>query len=184
VTGRWDAVRGFFPTPFVAIVALLLVLILLTPNLLSTATPSAGSLPTEAELVVDRVASENVTHFYVRGLGGVRYDTISVSLAAPVAWPPHQTLRNLTFGTPQVWKDVLVSIVATSANPVVVNVTATFVDSAGAQVSFVGVFAFHLAGGVLAQIDYLPQGSGIISTPLHDLPLSLLLETVPPGGSP
>jgi hypothetical protein len=184
VTGRFDALRGFFPTPFVAIVALLLVLIVLTPNLLSTATPSAGSLPTEAELVVDRVASDNVTHFYVRGLGGLRYDSIVVSLATNVSWPPKNPLANVTFGAPAVWKDVLDSIVTTAANPVVVKVTATYVDTSGARVAFVGVFAFDVSGGTLYEFDYVPAGSAITSTPLSTLPLTLLLETVPPGGTP
>jgi hypothetical protein len=179
-----DGLRGFFPTPFVAIVALLLVLILLTPNLISTSTPSAGSLPTEAELVVDRVASDNVTHFYVRGLGGLRYDSIAVSLATNVSWPPHQTLGNLTFGPRALWKDVLVTIVTTAANPVIVNVTATYVDAAGARVEFVGVFGFNVLAGSLYQVDYVPAAAGITSTPLDDLPLALLLETVPPGGTP
>jgi hypothetical protein len=184
MTARADALRSFFPTPFVAIAVLLVVLILLTPNLLSTTTPSAGSLPTEAELVVDRAAGDNVTHFYVRGIGGLRYDSISVSLATNVSWPPHQVLGNMTFQAPSVWKNVLDSIVTTSTNPVVVNVTATYVDAAGTGVEFVGVFAFNLSGGVLSQISYVPASSGITTTPLDDLPLVLLLETVPPGGSP
>jgi hypothetical protein len=184
VTGRFEAIRGFFPTPFVAIVALLLVLIVLTPNLLSTTTPSAGSLPTEAELIVDRVASENVTHFYVRGLGGLRYDSIVVSLATNVLWPPKSPLSNVTFGAPAVWRDVLDSIVTTPANPVVVNVTATYVDAAGARVAFVGVFAFDVSGGMLYESDYIPAGSTITSTPVSALPLTLLLETVGPGGTP
>jgi hypothetical protein len=184
VTGRLDGLRQFFPTPFVAIVALLLVLIVLTPNLLSTATPAAGSLPTEAELVVDRIATDNVTHFYVRGIGGLRYASIAVSLATNVSWPPKAALANVTFGAPAVWKDVLDSIVTTPANPVVVNVTATYVDAAGTRVDFVGVFAFDLSGGVLYESDYIPSGTTITSTPIDALPLTLLLETVGPGGTP
>jgi hypothetical protein len=182
--GALDSVRQYFPTPFVAIVALLVVLIVLTPNLLSTAAPSAGSLPTEAELIVDRVADANTTHFYVRGLGEVRYDTILVALATNLAWPAPPSVSDLAFASPVNTSNVLVSIVSSDANPVAVNVTATYVDAAGTKVAFVGVFAFDVAGGVLYETTYIPSGSGGTSTSLDDLPLSFLLETVPAGGSP
>lgn len=184
MTGRLDALRPYFPTPFVAIVALLLVLIFLTPNLLSSAAPSAGSLPTEAELVVDRVVGGNATHFYVRGLGEVRYDSIVVSLSTNLSWPAPGAVRNVSFGAPATTTNVLVALVSSSANPVAVNVTATYVDSAGAKVEFVGVYAFDVAGGVLYETPYFPAGATGSSTPVDDLPISFLLETVPAGGSP
>jgi hypothetical protein len=184
VTGPLDALRPYFPTPFVAIVALLLVLIVLTPNLLSSAAPSAGSLPTEAELVVDRVAGGNATHFYVRGIGNVRYSSIVVSLAANFSWSSPPSLANLSFRNAVNETDVLVTLVTTGANPVAVNVTAVYVDTAGTQVSFVGVFAFDVSAGVLYETQYVPAGFGGSSTPVTELPLSFLLETVPAGGSP
>ncbi|MCI4325752.1 MAG: hypothetical protein L3K00_07755 [Thermoplasmata archaeon] len=183
MTGLLDALRPYFPTPFVAIVALLVVLIVLTPNLLSSAAPSAGSLPTEAELEVDRVVGGNATHFYVRGLGDVRYTSIAVSLAANFSWPAPPSMGNLSFGRPVTETNVLVTLVTTGANPVAVNVTAVYVDAAGTQVSFVGVFAFDLAAGILYETPYIPAGSGSSATPVDDLPLSFLLETVPAGGS-
>ncbi len=70
-----------------AIVALLVLLILLTPNLLPTSTPSAGSLATQAELIVDRADTSNITHFYVQGIGDVRYVTITAQIATNVSWP-------------------------------------------------------------------------------------------------
>jgi hypothetical protein len=184
VSGPLDVLRPYFPTPFVAIVALLIVLIVLTPNLLSTAAPSAGTLPTEAELIVDRVPSENATHFYVRGLGEVRYDSIVVSLSKNLPWPAPASVANVSFGVPATTDNVLIALVSTMANPVAVNVTATYVDSAGTMVTFVGVFAFDVSGGVLYETPYFPAGTAGSSTPLDDLPLSFLLETVPAGGSP
>jgi hypothetical protein len=184
VTGPLDALRPYFPTPFVAIVALLVVLIVLTPNLLSSAAPSAGSLATEAELVVDRVVGANATHFYVHGIADVRYSSIVVSLAANFSWSAPPSLPNLSFRTAVNETDVLVTLVTSSANPVAVNVTAVYVDAAGSMVSFVGVFAFDVAAGVLYETQYVPLGSGSSSTPVSDLPLSFLLETVPAGGSP
>lgn len=184
MTGLLDSLRPYFPTPFVAIVALLLVLIVLTPNLLSTAAPSAGSLVTEAELVVDRVVGGNTTHFYVRGLGEVRYASIVVSLSRNLAWPAPGSVANVSFGATTTTDNVLLALVSTMANPVAVNVTATYIDSGGAKVAFVGVFAFDVAAGVLYETAYFPAGTSGTSTPLDDLPLSFLLETVPAGGSP
>jgi hypothetical protein len=181
VSDRGDRLRAWFPTPFVAIVVLLLVLIGLTPNLLSTAAPSAGSLPTEAELVVDRALGDNVTHLYVRGLGLVRYTSIEVAIASQFNWTDPPTLAQISFGAPTWWNNSLASALTTPANPFAVNVTAVFVDAAGARVDFVGAFAFDVAGGVLSEIDYLPPSAGITATPVAQLPLPILLTTVSGG---
>jgi hypothetical protein len=170
--------------PFVAIVVLLLVLIGLTPNLLSTGAPTAGSLPTEAELIIDRAPSDNVTHLYVHGIGEVRYTSIVIALDTVLSWPPSGPMSNLSFGAPTMWKDTLVATLSTAHDPFAVNVTAVFVDSAGATVDFVGVLAFDVASGTVSQISYVPSSNSITTTPVDQLPLSILLETVAPGGSP
>jgi len=105
-------------------------------------------------------------------------------MSTHLAWPAPTAVANVSFGAPTTTHNVLVVLVSTMANPVAVNVTATYVDSAGAQVTFVGVFAFDVAGGVLYETPYFPSGTASTSTPLDDLPLSFLLETVPAGGSP
>jgi len=183
VSDRRERLRAWFPTPFVAIVALLLALIGLTPNLLSTAAPSAGSLPTEAELIVDRAAGENVTHLYVRGLGLVRYTSIEVTIAGGFSFANPPALSNLTFGAPAWWNDSLSASVVTPTDPFAVNVTAVYVDEAGTTVDFVGTFAFDSSGDVLSEIVYVPATSGVTTTPFNQLPLPILLTTVS-GGAP
>jgi hypothetical protein len=183
VSERTDRLRAWFPTPFVAIVVLLLVLIVLTPNLISTASPSAGSLPTEAELLVDRSSSDNVTHLYVHGLGEVRYSTITLSVDPTVRWPAPPAPANLTFGPPTSWHDTLVATLVVGPDPFAVNVTAVYVDASGVAVDFVGTFAFDVAGGSLYEVAYVPAIAGMTTTPVSGLPLSILLQTVTGGGT-
>jgi hypothetical protein len=170
--------------PFVAIVVLLLVLIGLTPNLLSTGAPSAGSLPTEAELIIDRAPSDNLTHLYVHGIGEVRYTSIAIALDTVLSWPPSGPMSNLSFGTATTWKNSLAATLSTANDPFAVNITAVFVDSAGTTVDFVGVIAFDVASGTVSQISYVPSSNSITTTPVDQLPLSILLETVAPGSTP
>jgi hypothetical protein len=178
VSDRSERLRAWFPVPFVAIVVLLLALIGLTPNLLSSGAPSAGSLPTEAELIVDHVVGDNVTHLYVRGLGLVRYTSIELAIASNFSWANPPVLANLSFPAPSYWNDSLSSSVTTSADPFAVNVTAVYVDAAGARVDFVGAFGFDVANGVLSEIVYLPASGGVTTTPVSQLPLPILLTTV------
>jgi hypothetical protein len=184
VSDRTETLRRWFPTPFVAIVVLLVVLIVLTPNLLSSANPSAGSLPTEAELIVDHASGDNVTHLYVRGIGLVRYTSIAVAVEGDFNWSSPPSPSILTFGTPTTWTDVLAATMTTAADPFAVNVTAVYVDASGTTVDFVGMFAFDLAGGVLSEIVYVPATGGVTTTPQSQLPLAIVLETVSPGASP
>ncbi|MCI4327372.1 MAG: hypothetical protein L3K16_07045 [Thermoplasmata archaeon] len=183
MSDRSETLRRWFPTPFVAIVVLLVVLIVLTPNLLSSASPSAGSLPTEAELIVDHASGDTVTHLYVRGIGLVRYTSIAVVVVGNFSWTSPPSSSNLSFGKPTKWTDVLAASTATASNPFAVNVTAVYVDASGTTVDFVGTFAFDLAGGVLSEIVYVPSTGGVTTTPENQLPLAIVLETVAPGGS-
>ncbi len=182
--GRWGRV---FPLPLVAIVALLVVLILLTPNLLPTSTPSAGSLATQAELIVDRVSTSNITHFYVQGIGDVRYQMITAQLATNVSWPPPASYGNLTWGNVSNWTGVLEASFASTADPVAVNVTATYVDPTGASVEYYGLFAFQVTGGYLSLVPIGPGLGGysnIAPTPIASLPIDLLLTATSAGSAP
>lgn len=182
--GRWGRV---FPLPLVAIVALLVLLILLTPNLLPTSTPAAGSLATQAELIVDRVSASNLTHFYVQGIGDVRYMSITEQVAANVSWPPPASFANLTWGNETNWSGVLEASFASTADPVAVNVTATYVDPTGAAVEYYGIFAFQVSGGYLSIVPIAPGLSGYANlspTPLSSLPLDILLSGAATGTAP
>lgn len=178
------AVRALFPWPFIGVVVLLVVLIFLTPNLLSGASPVAGSLETQAELTVDRPPTGNLTHFYVQGLGSVRYLEIRASIASNLAWPAPSSLANVTWRNVTDQTEVLAVAFATSADPVGVNVTATYVDAAGVTVVYYGLYEFDLAGGTLQTATLLPGLAGLPTTPLDALPVTLLLDASAPGSVP
>lgn len=179
--GRLDAVRELFPVPFLGVVLLLIVLILVTPSLLSTGAPSAGSLQTQAELIVDRSLQENVTHLYLRGLGIVRFASLSIAVATNTSWP---------VGAAPIYDEIhagnltLSLSVVTPANPVAVNVSATFIDAQGVQVVYVGEYAFYVSGPTLETVTLLPSETSVGPTPLTSLPLTLLLPQAPSPGSP
>ena len=183
MTTASDRLRELFPLPFVAVVALLLVLIVLTPNLLSLGHPAAGSLETEAELLVDRVPNENVTHLYVQGLGTVRYASITLAFARPSAGSP-PSAPAFRFGNQSVWNDSVLVGMTTSWNPVAVNVSATYIDANGAVAYFVGVFEFNATSSDLVSESYFPSPPTSSTTPIGALPIAFLLDSVPPGSFP
>lgn len=67
-----------FPIPLVGAAAILVMLILLTPVLITGG--GAGSLIAQADLVVDHSPNSFATYFYVRGVGVVRYAEIRIGL--------------------------------------------------------------------------------------------------------
>ena len=181
MTRSLGSLRELFPLPFLGVVLLLVVLILVTPSLLSTGAPSAGSLQTQAELIVDRTVQENVTHLYLRGLGIVRFASMSLSLATNLTWP----VAGLPTYGPTTWANLTLSLTAvTSANPVAVNISATFVDDQGVRVRYVGAYAFYVTAGTLQTAALLPTESAVGPTPLQSLPLTLLLPQGSAGGGP
>ena len=170
-----------FPIPFLAVVVLLVVLIFLTPNLVSSGTPAAGSLPTEAELVVDRVVGTNVTHLYVKSLGTVRYTHIAVGIATNVPWPT-SSAHPPHFPNATVWNDSLTVAVNAWADPFAVNVSAVYIDAAGVAVDYVGTYAFNVSRGTLTVVPLSTGEATIPPTPVSALPLFILLAAQPAGG--
>lgn len=177
-------VREYFPWPLVGAVVLLVVLIFLTPNLLSSANPAAGSLVTEAELIVDRVLGSNVTHFYVEGLGNVRYAEIRAGVDPNVSWPPPPSATNLTFTNLSNGTNVLALAFNSPANPVAVNVTVLYVDQSGGTVEYWGIYAFNTSAGYLNVGALDPLLPTYPPTPVGSLPLTILLSSGVPGTVP
>lgn len=173
--------RRFFPPPLVGVTVLLLLLILLTPNLLPNARPSAGSIFTQAELVVDWDSAKNLTHVYVRGLGTVRYTEIHLGLSRAYNWSRAPPVANLSF----IWQNqtaVIAAQGATGENPVAVNVSAVYTDPFGVQVVYGGLYAFYVLASTLNTRTFLSGEAAAPTTPLADLPVTLLLVPVPTGG--
>ncbi|MGD0249615.1 MAG: hypothetical protein ABSB97_01810 [Thermoplasmata archaeon] len=177
--------------PFVGATVLLVVLILLTPTLLSISSTGPGVL-TQAELIVDRISGNNSSHFYVRGYGStVRYAGIWIGVATDFAWsgsgsPPW---ANLTWTTWWNDSDVVTLGFTSLANPVAVNVTAYYTSSGGTAI-YVGILAFVVGpgpGGPTLYAASLTSGISVpSSTPVdnNSLPLPVLLAVGSSGSPP
>lgn len=168
--------------PFIGVVVLLVVLILLTPNLINAGGPSAGSLETQAVLVVDHLMGSNVTHFYVHGLGTARYLSIAVAVA-PARWPAPVHSGSLNWTNASYDTHTLGVTVRAFGDPIAVNVTADYVDPSGVTVFYVGVYVVHTIGTTLYAARIPADPSGLASSPLGGPPLSILLGTRPTGGT-
>ena len=65
--------------------------------------------------------------------------------------------------------------------PVALNVSATYVDSAGVAVTYWGLYAFNVTGSNLYTTALDPRLPTVPPTPVDALPITILLETAPPG---
>jgi hypothetical protein len=173
---RW---REYFPTPLVGIAALLVALILLTPNLINNGTPPAGSILTQAELIVDRApGATNVTNFYVRGLSLVHYASVNLSFANNYNFTHNSpAVSGLKWGNFSNSSYVLTVTAASTANPIVINVTATYTESG--VVVYGGVLAFYIVAGTLYSRQLVGYGASAppASTKVTALPLYIILGT-------
>jgi hypothetical protein len=178
-------VGRFFPIPLVGTVVVLLALILLTPNLITSGgSPPAGSLETQAELIVDRVTGNATTHFYIHGLGLVRYQSITVALGTNTTWPAPSSPSAIRWSSSNWSNDSLAVVTATTADPVAINITALYVDSMGARIWFLGVFVFHVSGDTLYVAALLTGAASIPPTPVASLPLPIILLSSATGNPP
>lgn len=134
----------YAPWPFVGVAVLLVILVLLTPILLSVGQP--GPVVTRAELVVDRLPGANTTRFYVIGYGeGIRYAGIWVGVASNFVWYGSGSVNwsALRWSTYYNASDVVALAFNSSSNPVAVNVTAYYESSTGNAV-YAGEIAFYV----------------------------------------
>ncbi len=184
----WGA---YAPMPFVGAAVLLLLLILLTPALLSIEGSGPGVL-TEAELVVDRVAGLNATHFYVRAYGTtVRYSSITVGVASNFSWDGVGNPTWAQLSWTRWWNETEVVVLGflTSSNPVAVNINATY-SSSGGTAYYLGIVAFYLGPGPTGETLYASSPTAGLSVPSASpadnstLPLPILLVEGTSGGAP
>ena len=174
----------FFPLPLVGVSVLLVLLIFLTPNLILGGSPAAGSLATQAELTIDHPSGGNVTHFYVNGLSTVRYSVVQALMCTNLSWPAPSSLSNLTWLNVSWGTGVLAAEFSTTADPVAVNVTATYVDAAGSSVEYYAIYEFYLGSGSMQGTPLAPGQSSFGTTALSALPITLLLTSTSPGSVP
>ncbi len=166
----------YFPMPWVGIAVLLLALIVLTPVLYSSGPPAAGTIFTQAELVVD--TNGTVTHLYLWGVSDVRYQSLSMGIATGFAWGhrPSRIPFQWTNGT-----EILALVGSSDQGVFAVNVTAVYVSQG--QACYGGLVAFNLSATGLATQSFTPG----LSTPsligLGALPLSIALPNQGSGCS-
>lgn len=170
------------PWLLIGLAAILIVLILATPGLLSLNNPTAGSPATEAVLVLDRPPVGNTTHLYVEGVSDVRYASISLGLATNLSWPAPSQGAGLRWVRWANASETLEDSLVCASNPIAVNVTAYYVDSSGGEVEYVGLYAFNTTGSTMVIEPLLPGlSSGASTLPLAALPQSMPLLLVPVG---
>jgi len=188
---RREAFQRYLPGPFVVTAVLLVLLIVLTPVL--TGPPAAGTIFTQATLLVDHTASSNFTTFYLRALGAtVRYTHISVWAATGFPWTGGFPSPPLNWSRVTDQSDLVSFQFNSTANPIVLNITMLYA-SGGGQAYYEGTFAFYV--GVPAGSSTLSLlsvtttsgtslSSGVNSVPVSDLPQDgeILLANV--GSSP
>lgn len=161
--------------PLVGLAVILALLIVATPTLLGVGNHTIYSPETQPVLTLARGPSGNGSSFLVEGVSQTSYARIDIGLDGRIAWPI-VSAANLTWTNWTNRSDTLTSSASTLANPVAINVTVEFVDSSGASVTYVAVYAFNLTGSAVFILPLLPQLT--IGTPfvlLSDLPVNLPL---------
>lgn len=133
------------PWPFVGVTVLLVVLIFLTPVLISNGQPAPGVL-TQADLIVDRVAGSGATHFYVVGYDSTtRYSGIWVDADENFSWQGAGSVNwtGIRWTDYQNASDVVVLAFNSTGSSVALNVSAYYV-SPGGNALYVGELAFYV----------------------------------------
>jgi hypothetical protein len=177
---------GLFPGPLVGIALLLAMLILLTPILTSNGQPAAGSIFSQAELIVDQAPGSATTHFYVRALSSTaRFSEIRLSLASGFPWTGGFPSGRLNWSDWQNASEVVSVSAMTNETPVAVNVSALYTAN-GASAYYVGLLAMEVttpSGSSTAVLTVVSATSGIsgFSTPVSNLPLPITLADVGSG---
>jgi hypothetical protein len=177
---------GLLPGPLVGIALLLAILILLTPILASNGPPAAGSIFSQAELIVDALPGNMTSHFYVRALSSTaRYSEIRFSLATDFTWTGGFPSGHLNWTDWQNASEVVSISSVANTTPVAVDVSALY-SANGASAYYVGLLALYLstpAGSSGETLSVASATSGIsgFSTPVTNLPLAITLADVGSG---
>jgi len=184
---------GYFaPWPLVGIAVLLVALVVLTPVLVSNTHQPGPGILTQAELVVDKASGNATLHFYIWALGEtIRYDEIRVGIATSFDWAGTTPIswHGLNWTQWHNGSDLLSVIVASTANPVALNISVHYVSPSGST-WYVGLLAFYVA------LTSPPNGESLYSasatsgvalpSPLavsnDTLPVAVLLANVGAGG--
>jgi hypothetical protein len=183
-----NRLAGLFPGPLVGIALLLAILIVLTPVLTSNGQPAAGSIFSQAELIVDALPGNSTIHFYVRALSSTaRYSEIRFALATDFNWTGSYPAGPLNWTDWQNASAVVAIESSTNESPVAVDVSALY-SANGASALYVALLALEVGTPPGSMTDTLTVASGTsgiggFSTPVSNLPLPITLVDVGSGGS-
>ena len=183
---RRERIGRLLPAPLAGVALLLVALILLTPVLLSSGQPAAGSLLTEADLILDRTPGSNVTHIYVRGVGETtRYSAMEVEIAGNFSWTGGFPSGPLNWTVAENASGVLLVSLASSLDPLALNVSVLY-EAGGGSALYLGEIALEVGPGAGGPTVFLasatPGLSVAASVPVSTLPL--IVPLVATGVSP
>jgi hypothetical protein len=190
---RREMFHRYLPFPLVVTAVLLVLLIVLTPVLAPNGPPAAGTIFTQATLLVDHSPTSNLTTFYLRALGStVRYTHISVWGATGFDWTGGFPSPPLNWSQIANQSDLVAFQFNSTANPIALNITMLY-SSGGSQAYYEGTFAFYVGtppGYSSPQLLSVTTtsgtslGSGVNTVPVSSLPQDgeILLADV--GSSP
>ena len=185
---RSGQLQELFPRPLVVVAVLLGILILLTPVLTTEGQPAAGSIFSQAELVIDDLPGNYSAHFYVHGLSTTaRYTDIQLAFAYGFNWTGRFPSGPLNWTDWQNGSEVLSVEGFSNSTPVAVNVSALYIAN-GVSALYMGVLAVDVGypvGSTVQTLFVVSDTSGITSftTPVVDLPIPITLANVATGAT-
>lgn len=185
-----DRLSAIAPLPFVATTAVLVLLVLFTPVLLST---GPSPILAQGQLTIDRLPSGNWTKFYVMALDphAIRYASIALAVGTGFAWNGSCPTSVQSWSSAQE-NETLGLGTSTGSDPVVVNATAVYQASTG-PVVYAGEYAFHVLDGPgsVPQLLMVPctattPGASVPSSAvaIASLPVTIQLVNYGSGGVP
>ncbi|MCI4322595.1 MAG: hypothetical protein L3K03_00985 [Thermoplasmata archaeon] len=176
--------RGVLNWPLAGLSALLVLLIVLTPDLVAPNTPTAGCFGSAPKLDVDQPLGMNVLKLYVDGVETIRFLNLSIAIAN-ATWPPPPSAAGLNWSRWANASESLFDNLTTSIDPVAVNVTATYVDPQNGRAVYGGQYVLAVSGTTLLVATLTPALSGTApsAVPLDTLPVELPL-TLEVGACP
>lgn len=148
--------RRFFPIPLVGVAAILLVLIVLTPVLIGTGVPAAGTIFTQAEVIVDYPGGNSSSFYYLHAIGNVRYAILSMGIAENYNWDNPPPVSSIVWGNWTNGTELVAISAANTGNPVAINVSAYYTTSKEGSAWYVAIIAFEVAGNTLFFRSYTP----------------------------
>lgn len=159
--------RRFFPIPLVGAAAILVVLIVLTPILIGSGVPAAGTIFTQAEVIVDYPGTNATSYYYLHAIGNVRYTMLSIGIAENYVWDHPPPIPSLIWGNWTNGTDLVAIGAMSSGNPVALNVSAYYSTAKEGSAWYVAIIAFEVVGNTLFFRSYT---SGV------DVPRSVALS--------